>query len=294
MNKKILVIGRGFLGGYIQRELEPSEKVYSTCYNDCEETQLSLDIREKNSIEKIINEIKPQCVINCAGNIQIDKLEKNPDLAYSINAEGAKNVAQISKNHEIRLIHISTDNVFDGTKGMYKEYDDSNPIHIYGKSKKLGEKFVSENSDNFVIIRTNFYGIDPKGRDLISKILQTLRENNPFFGFDDVIFNPLEVSNLSKMIYEFTKNDFRGIIHVSGDEVISKYQFARKVAEIFDFNTNLIKKGLIEDAKLFAPRPKNTSLSNQKSKKFLKTQIISLENSLRKIRTQIEMQKDSN
>jgi len=277
---------RGFWGGYIQSELEGSDEVFST-NSDCDESQFRLDIREKNSVEKIISKINPECVINCAGNVEIDLLEKNPTLAYSINAEGAKNVAQISKSHDIRLIHISTDNVFDGVRGKYREEDSPNPVNVYGKSKEQGEKYVIENSNNFVIVRTNFYGIDQKGRDLISKILKSLKENRPFFGFDDVKFNPLEVSNLSEMINELTKNDFRGLIHLSGNEVISKYQLALRVAQVFGFSTNLIKKGSIQDAHLFAPRPKNTSLSNNKSKSFLKTPIISLENSLKKIKRQI-------
>ena len=103
-------------------------------------------------------------------------------------------------------------------------------------------------------------------------------------GFDDVFFNPLEITNLSEMIIELSNSNFTGIINLASDKVISKYQFAMDVAKIFDLNSKLIIKGSIDDFEFIAKRPKNTSLSNRKAKRILKTKIISIQDSLNKIK----------
>lgn len=278
-----MIIGKGFLGTYLYNEMKSKNSVFSTV-NSNNNDQIKLDILEKEALCKIIEKIDPDCIINCVANTKIDFLEKNPDIAYSINSEGVKIIAQVSKQYKIRLIHISTDNVFDGIKGMYNEEDKTNPVNVYGKSKEKAEQFVRDISDNYVIIRTNFYGIDPRGRDLLTTILNSLKTNKSIIGFEDIIYNPLEVSNLSQIIHEIVSTDFKGIIHLASDEVISKYDFAVKIAEIFGHKMELIKKGKVKDANLIAVRPKNVSLSNNKARNLLKTAIIPLEESLKKIK----------
>lgn len=289
MPEKILVIGGGFLGSSIVKTLTNSKtKLFSSGFNSLEDNQFKIDIRNLDSIEKCVNSLKPDFIINCAANTDIDKLEKNHDIAFGINADGAKNVANISKKCQTRLIHISTDSVFDGKIGMYKENDVTSPINIYSKSKLKGEQYVSENSEDYVIVRTNFFGIDKKGRNLLNWILQNLQKGSQITGFDDVIFTPLEVQNLSKILYELMLSDYKGIIHLSNSEVLSKYQFAVTISEVFGFNKDLIKKGSIDEVSFVAKRPKNTSLSNKKAKELLKTQICSIRESLVELKNKID------
>ena len=121
-------------------------------------------------------------------------------------------------------MHVSSDAVFDGDKGMYEEYDEINPINIYAKSKAYGEKLISENLENYVIVRTNFYGFHDQGKFLFNWILSKLKNNEEFPAFNDVFFNPLEVTNLSKLIYQLSEKDFSGILHLSSDEIFSKFE----------------------------------------------------------------------
>src|SRR5579863_6043251 len=100
---------------------------------------------------------------------------------------------------------------------MYTEEDIPNPINVYAQSKALGEKFVKENTSNYVIIRTNFYGHNNEGKFLFNWILNTLKQKKELIGFDDIIFTPLEVSNLAKMISEISITDYSGIIHLSSN-----------------------------------------------------------------------------
>lgn len=284
MTKKALVIGCGFLGSHILNELKNSGIfAVGTHINPIEKNMLKIDVTNINSIEGCVLKLNPDLIINCAANVNIDYLENNPDLAFSVNAYGTKNIALISKRKKIKLIHISTDGVFDGKRGNYSEQDIVNPINIYAKSKALAEKLVKEISDESIIVRTNFYGNDSNGKFLFNRILSTLRKGKQITGFADVIFTPLEVSNLGKMVSELAMINYNGIIHLASNEIMSKYQFALKIAENFGMGRNLVKKGSIDDLKLIAKRPKNTSLVNKKAKQLLKTPITTVEEWLKKI-----------
>lgn len=274
MSDKILIIGKGFLGSTIFSTCKNAGiHVLGTHYNS---SAPIMDITSRNSIEKVVNNFRPDLIINCAALTNLDQIESNPKRASMINAHGAKNIAEVSRKNKNKMIHISTDNVFDGKKGMYCEEDIPNPINEYAKSKKIGEDFVKEILDDYIIIRTNFYGYNSEGKFLFNWILKKIKERQQITGFSDIIFNPLEIRNLSDMIKELIHKDFKGILHLSSNEIFSKYEFIIEIAKMFDFNMNLITKGSIANANFTAKRPLNTSLSNQLAKKILKTQPLSL------------------
>jgi dTDP-4-dehydrorhamnose reductase len=268
---KLLVVGSGFLG----LSLEVQAKVLGMSVTGTHRVETpQVDIRNENSIEKIILRTKPDYVINSAALTNVDDIEKQSEEAYSINAYGAKNLANISKKYKVPLLHISTDSVFDGRNGIYSESDVPNPVNEYGKSKLLGEKLILEVLDSAIIIRTNFYGYNDEGKFLFNWILQKLQQHKHFNAFGDVIFNPLEITNLSQMIMELINVTYSGIIHLSSDHVMSKYQFACEIADNLNLDKNLIHKVNLVEEKLFAARPLNTTLSNNKAKKLLKTKEI--------------------
>lgn len=288
MKNRILVIGEGFLGTYITLELKKQGfTTFSTRLNHPNES-LRLDIREIKSIKNSFLKTQPNIVFNCAALTDLDYLEKNHDVAFAVNSEGAKNIALICNEKNTRLIHISTDGLFDGKNGSYKENDIPNPINVYGKSKLKGEKLVKQNLENFLIIRTNFFGYDERRKNLFTWIYSSLNQGKTINGFNDIIFNPLEISNLCRLIIEASMIPEKGILHLSGNEIISKYEFALKIANTFNLNRNLINKGSLNDIDLTASRPLNTSLSNEKANKLLKTKISSINNSLILIRNRMD------
>ena len=286
MGNKILVVGTGFLGeNLIEQYKEKNTCVIGTNYQNLKNDNIFLDITNLDLTKKTIEKLKPDVVINCAANTNLDYIESNSDVGFLINSHGPKNLAKVCHKNKIKLIHISTDSVFDGKKDMsYTEEDIPNPINIYSKSKLMGEKLIMENSSNHIIIRTNFFGFNKNGKFLLNSILKILSKKEKFVGFDDVFFNPLEITNLNEMIIELSNSNFTGIINLASNKVISKYEFAIDVAKIFDLNYELIRSGSIDDFEFIAKRPKNTSLSNIKAKRILKTKIISVQDSLRKIK----------
>ena len=289
MNKKILIVGMGFLGNYVLREFKNKGFNVIGTRLSINDNVMKLDITDVESVEKCVNQTNPDLIINCAANINLEFLEKNPQIGKSINAIGPRNLAKIASKNKIRLIHISTDSIFDGNNSMYTEEDIPNPINEYGKTKLLGEKYIQDSMKDYVILRTNFFGINDKGTGLLNWIIEKLSQKEEITGFDDVIFNPLEISNLSKMIVEISKSNFIGVLHLSSNNLISKYEFIMKVADIFNFDKKLIKKGTLKDMNFIALRPKNTTLYNKKAEKIIKTKIQTINESLIRIKNDFEL-----
>lgn len=280
MEEKILVFGKGFLGSVLVAQAERKNiKAFGT---NLHEGNLIVDIQKKEEIERVIDRTKPNFIVNCAALTNIDEIEKCPKEAFSINTIGAKNIALVANKKKIPLIHISTDSVFDGKRGMYAEVDSPIPINEYGKTKLEGEKLVLATAERATVVRTNIYGRHPEKKFLYEWIIKNLQNGNSINGFVDVIFNPLEISNVSDMILEIGKRRIFGIIHLASDTVMSKYEFADKIAQKYGFDQELIRKASILDSNLYAPRPLNTSLSNVKAKRLLKTKPIELEDWLEK------------
>jgi dTDP-4-dehydrorhamnose reductase len=289
MNKKILIVGMGFLGNYVLREFKNKGFNVIGTRLSINDNVMKLDITDVESVEKCVNQTNPDLIINCAANINLEFLEKNPQIGKSINAIGPRNLAKIASKNKIRLIHISTDSIFDGNNSMYTEEDIPNPINEYGKTKLLGEKYIQDSMKDYVILRTNFFGINDKGTGLLNWIIEKLSQKEEITGFDDVIFNPLEISNLSKIIVEISQSSFVGILHLSSNKLISKYEFIMKVADIFNFDKKLIKKGTLKDMNFIALRPKNTTLYNKKAEKIIKTKIQTINESLIRIKNDFKL-----
>lgn len=286
--KRILVIGQGFLGSHIYDEASRlGFEVIGTSHSKASDKNF-LEISNEKQVEEIISKTKPDYVINCAALTDIDYLETHQDMATNVNVKGASNIAKSCKKNKIRLLHVSTDSVFDGMSGNYSEDDKPNPINVYSRSKHESELEVAKNSDNYIIVRTNFYGINKRGSYFFNWILNSLKKNAAITGYTDIIFSPLDVQTLSKMIIELLDVNYNGIIHLSSGKPISKFDFIVQVARKLNMSTDNIGKGKQLDDKKSAPRPKNTSLANNLAKKLVKTQALDLSDWMDKNREQID------
>lgn len=289
MLKRILILGNGFLGSHIANELKIRKISFSVTNFNNDNNTISVDIRDTSSLEKVVSDICPDLIINCVAIGKIDYLESHPDIAYSLNSDGAKNIATVAKKFDVKLIHISTDSIFDGKSGSYLESDSPNPLNVYAKSKVKCEEFIRNITDNHIIIRTNFYGYDQRGNWFFNWVYGQFIHNQKIFGFNDVFFNPLEASNLSKIILDISSTDFTGTINLGSTETISKHQFIVKVAEVFNFSTDLIVDGTYDKyANAIAQRPLNTSLDISKSIKLFNPKIFTYEKSLQKIKEMLK------
>lgn len=217
-----------------------------------------------------IDKIKPKIIVHCAANTNIDDCEKNKDYIYKLHVESS-NLLSLYNPHHTKFIYISTDSVFDGIKGNYSESDKPVPLNYYAESKLKGEGVILKNNPNAIIIRTNIYGFHcPAKASLVEWALDNLLKNKAVLGFTDVYFNPVYTKQLSRIIKKIVeKNNIYGIINLASSRFISKYEFLVELSKVFGFSQSLISKASIEDSKLVAIRPRNTTLNIAKLNNML-------------------------
>jgi dTDP-4-dehydrorhamnose reductase len=210
----------------------------------------------------VLNQSKPDIIINCAAIVDIDICEKNHILADALHVGVTKNLA---KYPDSRFIYISTDSVFGGQEGDYRENDQTDPQNYYALSKLAGEQAALSENPNSIVLRTNIYGFHlPLGKSLAEWAIQNIQEKKQIQGFTDVLFNPLYTKQLAKIVKFMVNEDYRGIINIAADKSINKYEFLKKIAKGLGYSDEFIKKGTIVDFGLKAKRPRNSTLNISK------------------------------
>jgi dTDP-4-dehydrorhamnose reductase len=234
---------------------------------------LYLDITDHKSVQKVIEKITPDCVINCAAMTNVEACETDPESARRLNSLGPLNIAKVCAPVKIRFIQISTDSVFDGISDIYTEDSVAAPLNTYARTKLEGENSVASICEDYLILRTNFYGISPRKVNFLDWILKNLVERRSITGVTDVRFNPVWVKDLAAIILELALHSCTGILNCSGDEIFSKYEFIRTVARELGYEDSTIKKGFSKDIFKNAKRPSNTVLDNHKLRKLMNVKI---------------------
>jgi len=229
---------------------------------------LDLDNLEKLKIQ--FDDISPDLVVHTAGLSNVDRCEESPDDALYANAVLARNVAQVAAVAGIKLVHISTDHLFSGSKSLYPENSIPEPLNEYARSKLIAEEWVHGDYPESLIVRTNFFGWGYSTRQSFSDwIIYNLRSNVKLSLFDDVYFTPILVDSLALAAHKLVEKNAIGVYNVVGDERVSKYEFAQKLILHFDLPNDLIVRNSVESARLVAQRPHDMSLSNIKVQKIL-------------------------
>lgn len=215
-------------------------------------------------------EIRPDIVIHTAGLTSVEACEQNVQLAREINTVLAANVAAAATAAGSRIVHISTDHLFDGSKPNVTEEEVCHPVNAYGLTKQEAEKMVLDAAPGALVIRTNFFGWGPSYRaSFTDTILQALRQNREINLFTDVYFTPVLMQCLIDSVHTLLDQQQKGIFHVVGGERISKYFFGKQLAAAFKLDDGLIKPILFADKQGLTRRPLDMSLSNQKLVKTL-------------------------
>lgn len=232
-------------------------------FNDCALIQTdihNLDILEHTAVKKI-TETSPDCVLHLAAYTDVDGCESNVDKAFRTNAEGTKNVALACKKLGIPLLYVSTDYVFDGTKPTpYFEWDKTNPISVYGKSKEKGERYILNLLDKFWIVRTSgLYG--PGGKNFVTTIIKKASESPALNVVNDQIGSPTYSEDLASGMRELVRGNEFGIYHITNSDWCSWYDFAKEIIREENFNCEVHPINSNELARP-AKRPKNWRLNN--------------------------------
>jgi dTDP-4-dehydrorhamnose reductase len=226
---------------------------------------LAIDLSREENIFSRIDEIHPDVVIHCAAMANLEECENNPSQAQYLNAEIPGKLANHCKKNDIKLVHISTDAVFDGKNGNYSEQDSPNPLSIYAKTKLEGEYLVKEANAHAIITRVNFYGWSISGKRSLGEFFyNNLKVQNPINGFIDVMFCPLYVSLLTDLLLDMVDRQLSGLYHVVSSNSMSKYDFGSEIANQFEFDSSVINPISVDKSELIAERSKNLTLSTEK------------------------------
>ena len=272
---RILVTGsNGLLGTKVLERLfaDPTTEPLGADHNDRANDYLSeasfwrLDVADRADVARVLDDAHPDAVIHAAALTNVDACERERDLAQAINTDGAANVADTCAARGIRLVHLSTEYVFDGTAGPYRESDPVHPLGWYAKTKEAGERAVMATAGNWAVARTTIiYGYASHRRpDFVRWLIGHLREGKRASIVHDQIGSPTLADNLAQMVVALAQSDVQGIYNTVGADVLSRLDFAQQIARAFDLDASLIDPISTAELGQAAPRPLKAGLLMEK------------------------------
>lgn len=261
--KKILVTGAG---GQLANCFEKIATHYDDEFIFLDSK--SLDITCLENVQSVFNEISPDYCINTAAYTAVDLAEKEPEKAFLVNAEGVRNLAETCQEYKTKLIHISTDYVFDGETNLpYTEDDFTNPLGVYGASKRQGEILALDFCDETIIVRTSWL-YSEFNKNFVKTMLSLFQQKDELVIVGDQFGQPTNANDLAEAVMTIIKaeNKKYGIYHFSNYPETTWFDFTKKIAELVDAKTQ-IKKITTEDYLTLAKRPKRSTFCLDKIEK---------------------------
>jgi len=270
---KVLVTGSaGLVGQQVVKDLSNIHQVFS-CYNESKPEygdSVKMDLKNHEMISSVLTEKKPEIVIHLGAMTGVDLCEKERTSASEINTKATEIIAKECSKLNSFLVYVSTDYVFDGNLGMYKEDNVTNPLGFYGESKLEGEKVVQNFSTNWCIARTSTpFGLHPTKKSFPMWVIENLQKQKQIDILIDQFTSPTYIPNLSRMLIEISERRITGVIHAAGASKISRYQMASMVSDKLNLDGTLLKQISINKMKWVAQRPKDSSLDVSRASSIL-------------------------
>ncbi len=274
--KRILICGANgllgqrlalMLGGRTDYETLNTSRERSFVYDDRLFDFTQLDLTRKGDVKSLVSSFQPDVIMNAAAMTNVDWCEEHREEAWNGNVVAVENLVEAARKVGAKLIHVSTDYVFDGKTGNYSENDKPNPVNYYGKTKLAGENAIRVADIDHAILRTIVvygYGIGVK-KNFALWVVDSLRNGNSIRCVTDQIANPTYVTDLALAMTSIAELGKSGIFHVSGREEVSRYEFAVRIAEGFGLSPALIEPIRTNQMVQRATRPLHTTLVTLKA-----------------------------
>jgi len=271
MKSKLLVLGGSGLVGstivnYAKNNYDTIFSYNSNKINISNTKSFQIDLlNDHTKIETIIENYKPNIIINTIAHSSVDLCEEDHFIADKLHIETTKKIANVCAKINSKLIFLSTDAVFEGKLNkQYVENDVANPINYYGETKLKAEKIVLNMSSNNVVLRTAvIYGFHEKSR-FTNWILDYLKNGKSVDPFSDQFNTPTLVDDLVKAILKIIENNISGLYHATGKTCVNRYEFSKLLAKKFSLDETLIHPVTKFEKKQYAPRPISTCLNSTK------------------------------
>jgi dTDP-4-dehydrorhamnose reductase len=223
-----------------------------------------------DDVGRAIDAVEPGVVVHTAGLANVESCEEDPGRAEAVNVQMAANVAVACASRALPLIHVSTDHVFRGDEALAGESHSVDAQNVYGRTKAEAERRVLAAYPAALVVRTNFHGWGPRYRRSFSDtIIDALRQGDAVTLFTDVFFTPILAESLAITAHDLIERHASGIVHVVGDERLSKHEFGLRLAKRFQLDAGLIRPGVLADRPLLVRRPLDMSLSNRLARRLL-------------------------
>ena len=246
---QVLIIGAsGFIGQYLVRRLNETMShgvvgtFLSRYLSDGGNSWHRVELTDAARLEQVFRLAKPEVVVHLAAIADVTMAARDPERATAVNVAATSSIARLCALHEAKLIFVSTEYVFDGERGYYREDDPPRPITHYGKTKWQAEQEVAKRASHWNILRTSIvYGWPGPGkRNFAPWLIERLRNGQPYRGPTDVHRTPIYVEHLVDGIEKLVEGNYSGIHHVAGRDLVSMYDFARTIAEVFHLDDGLV------------------------------------------------------
>ncbi len=289
----ILIVGAGGLLGQKLVEVFKRESEYAIVASELSgnnDSLISLDITERQKVMDCVAELRPSVIVNAAAFTDVDRAETERELAYKVNATAVGHLAEAANVFNAKLVHISTDYVFNGQKGNYEENSLPDPLGYYGKTKLAGENLAKAQLEDLAILRTQvLYGFG-KGikKNFVLWVLDKLKEGAGFSVVTDQVGNPTLADELAYAVLKVVERNAKGLYHVSGFDVMSRFEFARKIAAVFGHDPGLISQMTSDKLNQKAKRPMNSSFVCLKAQTELGLKMPTVEDSLTIMKRQMK------
>ncbi len=252
---------------------------------------VSCDITNREHIKNLIFEFYPDFIINTAAFTNVDASETERENAWKVNVKGVEYLAESCRVMDARLIHISSDYIFDGSKGPYTEKDKPNPLGYYGRTKLAGENALRISGAMYTILRTNvLYGMARNSRpDFVRWTISKLKSRQEIRIVTDQFNNPTFTEDLVSAIRKIIEYRRQGIYNIGGKEFLSRYEFARLISEYFDLDNSLIIPISTGELNQTAQRPLRSGLVTLKAETELGYKPHNIRDSLRVIKKYLNL-----
>ena len=291
---KILITGaNGFLGHYLVKQLlDKNHIVIATGKGECRLSfsghknfeYVAMDFTDPFAVHDVFEKYQPEAVIHAGAMSKPDDCELQQWQAYITNVEGTLTLLLNAEEQKSFFVFVSTDFIFDGERGMYKEGDEAAPVNFYGKTKLEAEDAVKEYEYGWAIARTVLvYGKPLAGRsNILSIVKEKLEKGEEYSVVDDQLRTPTYVEDLATSIGSIIEKKATGIYHVSGCDILTPYEMACKAADYLRLNKSLIKKVTAASFSQPAKRPPKTGFVIDKARDQLDFKPISFDEGLQK------------
>ena len=281
--KYFITGGSGLLGERLAAVSNDNDELTLVHNSNPSENTIKCDITNEKEVKSAVEKENPDVIIHCAAMTNVDLCEDESKMAYSVNGDGTGFLAKAAHDINAKIIYVSTDFVFDGERGYYKEDEKVNPLGVYAKSKYDGEVQLAKYCDDWAIARVSvLYGWHSR-LNFTTWVIEQLRQKNEINIVTDQINSPTLADNAAEAIFKIAQKNKNGIFHTAGNDAINRFDFTRKIADAFDLDDSLINPTTSSQFIQKAPRPRDSSLNVNKVEKELNMKMETCSESLKRM-----------